>query len=73
MSYFWIEKPNGDRGCVIADQATAEKHGRILGTLPYPASPVLERAPGDDCPPFCYTPNECLGAGSCHKNHACDD
>jgi hypothetical protein len=73
MSYFWIERPDGKKGCVVADRETAEKHGRILGTLPYPASPVFERVGEDDCPPFCYTPDECLDHGCCHKNRACDD
>lgn len=40
--------------------------------LPYPASPILNRAP-DDCPAFCYDPSSCQGNGCCRKNPACSE
>lgn len=72
MPYYWVEQTDGKRGCVVGDAATAERFGKILGTLPYPASPILERG-NDNCPPFCWTPDACLNHGSCHRNRACDD
>lgn len=45
-------------------------------TIPYPASPRLnEVAYGDygPCPPFCYTPDRCVGRGSCPKDYACSE
>lgn len=73
MSYYWVEQPDGTKGCVVGNQVTAEGFGKILGTLPYPASPVLARIGGDNCPPFCWTPDACLNHGCCHRNRACDD
>lgn len=72
MSYYSVKTADGSHGCVVGDEPTARSHGEILGTLPYPASPVLARNE-DTCPPFCWTPFECLNHGCCHKNRACDD
>lgn len=70
-AYYWIKQPSGECGCVVGDKQVAAHYGEILGTLP--ASPILMRDGKDDCPPFCYTPDECLNHGCCRKNRACDD
>ena len=76
MSYYWVKKPDGKCGCVVGDEQAALRHGAILGTLPYPASPVLARN-GNDCPPFCWMPDGCLNQNTCHgqfkHGRACDD
>jgi hypothetical protein len=75
MEYYWIEFSDRGRGCIDAKSKEealelAAKHGsdaKIMGTLPYPASPRLEQQ--NACPNFCYTPNECVGRKCCPKQH----
>lgn len=80
--YIWFKFTNGSGVCVVDEPCIddAKKHlteqERLMiakaGTLPYPASPI--RNPNSNgCPPFCYTPNECLNHGCCHKSYACSE
>ena len=44
--------------------------------LPYPATPIIwqfDDPCGGKCPPFCYSPKECAGRGSCPKSYACSE
>lgn len=47
-----------------------------MKSLPYPAKPIIwqfDHPVSGKCPPFCYSPNECAGRGSCPKNYACSE
>jgi hypothetical protein len=47
---------------------------KTIGMLPYPSSPQLN--PDDNtsgCPPFCYTPSQCVGNSCCRKSYACTE
>jgi hypothetical protein len=79
LSPYWVMFENRSAGCVEdvseeAAKAQAATLGKVTSfkKLPYPATPRLS-AKKSDCPPFCYTPNQCQGRGSCPKGHACDD
>jgi hypothetical protein len=82
----WVTFKDGSAGYVEA--ASAEEAMRIgqektgkepakAECLPYPAKPIIHR--GDPhpkyghCPPFCYTPKQCAGCGSCPKSYACSE
>ncbi len=78
---YWVRFEGRKSACVMAESETeAETAAAALTgakvtkceTLPYPADPVLNREP-DDCPPFCYTPEQCVGTGCCRKSYACSE
>lgn len=78
MTYYWVKFTDGSAGCVSApDRASAMRavQGRegvaSCDILPYPALPVLHTAPGDTCPPFCWSPETCRGRSSCPRAYAC--
>jgi len=44
--------------------------------LPYPATPLIwqfDHPVSGKCPPFCNTPGQCQGRGSCPKSYACSE
>lgn len=68
--------------CVFATtEQEARKRAADAGMLvnsvhriPYPAEPQLNPADNTSgCPPFCYTPTECLGRSSCPHGPACSE
>jgi hypothetical protein len=73
MRYYWIQFSDRKRGCIDAENETealelAAKHGEgpeIVGTLPYPGEPRLEKR--SRCPSFCLHPDQCVGRGSCPR------
>lgn len=76
MGYFWVNFENKASGCVDADdEADAIDKAGVFGvvkmvrSLPYPAMPRL--GDHDKCPPFCYSPAQCVGRGCCPKNPSC--
>jgi len=78
MSAYWTTFENRSPGCVDAmslDEAreAAAEFGVVkdVAILPYPAIPRLRVQSA--CPPFCYTPTECVGKTSCPKNYACSE
>lgn len=80
MPFYWCKFEDYTVGTIEApDEEAVRSIARgsdkpiqhIYGTLPYPASPVVFQSSG--FPPFCYTPHDCVGHGSCRKNRACDD
>lgn len=77
--YYWVKPDVGKEGCVVGKKQDAENFGTILGTLPYPAHPVLGRFPNEDgvldrCPDFCFNKKgECLNRSSCPRNYACTE
>lgn len=81
---FWVTFKDGTRGTIEAkDESEARERGAaVIGhealtahVLPYPASPILFRTPGQEnpCPPFCYTPEVCAGHSACPKRRACSE
>lgn len=79
---FWVKFKDGSAGYVEADSAEIamavgkEKTGKEAKSaerIPYPASPIIYQSAGDPCPPFCYTPNECVGRSSCPHRYACSE
>ena len=85
MSY-WVNFSDKSAGYVEADSEDAaktlahEKTGKSATRarrLPYPARPIIHQGPGHPeygpCPPFCYTPEQCAGRGSCPKDYACSE
>lgn len=69
----YVESGNVDESMRIAEEKTGKK-AKSADRIPYPARPILFQKPcAHPCPPFCYTPKECLGKGSCPKNHACSE
>ena len=86
MADYWVTFSEGKGGYVDATDANnameiaKDKTGRKpvrAQTLPYPANPIIYQGPGHPkygpCPPFCYTPEECVGRGSCPKSYACSE
>jgi len=77
MDHYWVKFSDRPNSCIDAENETealelAAKHGsgaEIVGTLPYPAPPRLEKH--TRCPDFCYSPNDCVGHGSCPKRRSC--
>lgn len=80
---FWVTFRDRPSGCIdimgtpaaamrIAREVTGS-HPHEAVSIPYPASPILHRGAGRDCPPFCSTPVQCAGRGSCPRDRACDD
>ena len=76
--YYWVEFHNRSSGTIQADskkdcQTKAMDFGNFYecNLLPYPASPILSKE--IDCPPFCYSPEECKGRGCCPKSYACSE
>jgi hypothetical protein len=48
----------------------------VLKKLPYPAMPIIwqfDHPVSGKCPPFCTSPSQCAGHGSCPKNYACSE
>lgn len=76
MGYWWVRftdgtKPNTYFGSEQEATAAAAQDGAVrdVRKLPYPSG----RSSPDGCPPFCYTPEQCAGRGSCPKNYACSE
>lgn len=82
----WVTFNDGYAGYVEADsEARAmdigkEKTGKEpvkAEQIPYPAKPIIFQGPGNPkygpCPPFCYTPKQCIGRGSCPHEYACSE
>lgn len=77
---YWVKFTKGDAACVedetmeAARKQATELRGEVesLLPLPYPANPRISKEWGD-CPPFCFTPSQCAGRGSCPKSHACSE
>ena len=72
----YVEAANEAEAMAIAKEKTG-KEPKAARRLPYPARPIIFQGPGDPqygpCPPFCYTPEQCVGRGSCPKDYACSE
>ena len=82
MGYHWVTFADRKSGFIETAKgedvrAIAETFGTVkaIDIMPYPADPILRRPEGDKnpCPPFCYTPLQCKGRGSCPKSYACSE
>jgi hypothetical protein len=81
MQGYWISFTDGSKGyCEGTNAGDAMKRAQeITGkvaqdnppTLPYPAIPTIWKS--TDCPPFCYSPEQCKGRTACPKNYACSE
>lgn len=82
MSY-WVTFHDRPSGCIdimgipaaarrVAREVTGAEPHEVV-SIPYPASPILHRGPGRDCPPYCWVPVECAGLGFCPHSRACND
>lgn len=70
MSY-WVHFEDRKSGCV-EERGDAAQFGKVkeIFVLPYPADPQLTKG---DCPPFCFSPEQCKGRTACPKNYACSE
>lgn len=62
-------------GKTVADTGD-NKYRPQLKRLPYPATPIIwqfDHPVSGKCPPFCSTPTQCAGHGSCPKSYACSE
>lgn len=71
MGVWWVtfyDRPSAcfDHGTEADARFFAGGQGdvRSVSSLPYPANPRLEPST-NDCPSFCYRPNECAGRVGC--------
>lgn len=82
----WVTFKDGSAGYVEAKtaedamrigQEKTDKEPLSAEQLPYPAKPIIHQEPSRDggpvCPPFCYTPKQCVGRGSCPHGYACSE
>jgi hypothetical protein len=82
----WVTFRDGTGGYVEAEDANTamsiakEKTGKEpvkAEPIPYPARPVIFQGPGHPkygpCPPFCYTPKQCVNRGACPHAYACSE
>lgn len=80
LSPYWVTfngPPN--KGCIEdysekAAREQAAKLGKVatFDKIPYPASPRLSEVKSE-CPPFCHSPQQCKGRGSCPQSYACSE
>jgi hypothetical protein len=80
MSYFWLQLRGGKRMCIeakdelaartVTEHVTGDPVDKILGTLPYPAAPLVQPS---DCPAFCRWPDRCVNKSCCPQDYACTE
>ena len=72
----YVEAKTSDEAMRIGSEKTG-KEAVKAEQLPYPSRPIIFQGPGDPkygpCPPFCYTPKQCVGRGSCPHSYACSE
>ena len=64
-----------DSGSKTEALVVAMKLGQVrsINSLPYPAQPRLHGPEKNDCPSFCFAPNDCSGRTCCPRSYACSE
>lgn len=68
---YWIDRKFSVEGLSLDEIKVKYPDAKTVEQLPYPCSPCDYTK--NDIPPFCWSPAQCAGRGSCPKRISCVD